>query len=56
MRGAPAADVGALLDLIVKLSQFAADHGDVIGELDLNPVLVHENGISLVDALLVKRT
>jgi hypothetical protein len=55
VRGGPAADVDALLDLIVKLSQFAADHGDVIGELDLNPVLVHEKGLSVVDALLVKR-
>ncbi len=56
VRGALPADVDALLDLVVKLSQFAADHGDVIGELDLNPVLVHDNGISIVDALLVKRT
>ncbi|MFP6774202.1 MAG: acetate--CoA ligase family protein [Alphaproteobacteria bacterium] len=55
VRGGPAADVDALLDLIVKLSQFAADYGDVIGELDLNPVLVHEKGLSVVDALLVKR-
>ena len=55
VRGAAPADVDALLDLVVKLSQFAADHGDQIGELDLNPVLVHENGVSVVDALLVKR-
>jgi acetyltransferase len=56
VRGAAAADIDALLDLVVKLSQFAADHGEVIGELDLNPVLVHEKGLSVVDALLVKRS
>ena len=55
VRGAAPLDVDALLDLVVKLSQFAADHGDRIGELDLNPVLVHETGVSVVDALLVKR-
>ena len=58
VRGAPPADIDALLDLVVKLSLFAADHGDVIGELDLNPVLVHAkgDGLSVVDALLVKRS
>ncbi|MCG8547356.1 MAG: acetate--CoA ligase family protein, partial [Alphaproteobacteria bacterium] len=57
VRGAPAADVDALLDLIVKLSQLAADHADTIAEIDLNPVLVHPagEGVSIVDALIVKR-
>ena len=57
VRGEAAADIDALLDLVVKLSIFAADHGGVIGELDLNPVLVHGKGkgVSVVDALVVKR-
>jgi acyl-CoA synthetase (NDP forming) len=57
-RGAPAADVDALVALIVALSQFAADHADAIAEIDLNPVLVHAKGqgVSVVDALIVKRT
>ena len=55
-RGAAPADIDALVDLVVKLSQIASDHGDDIAELDLNPVLVHEQGVSVVDALLVKRT
>ncbi len=55
-RGSPAADVDALADLMVKLSQFAADHSDAIAEIDLNPVLVHPKGegVSVVDALIVK--
>ncbi len=56
-RGAPAADVDALVDLMVRLAQFAADHADEVAEIDLNPVLVHPKGqgVSVVDALIVKR-
>jgi acyl-CoA synthetase (NDP forming) len=57
-RGQPAADVPALVELIVRLSQFAADHADEIAEIDLNPVLVHSEGqgATVVDALIVKRS
>ena len=56
-RGAPAADVDALVDLMVRLSQFAADHAETVAEIDLNPVLVHARGkgVSVVDALIVKQ-
>jgi acyl-CoA synthetase (NDP forming) len=56
-RGAPPADRAALAELIVTLSRFAADHGDLIEEIDLNPVIVHPQGqgLSVVDALIVKR-
>ena len=56
-RGAPPADSEALADLIVRLSQFAADHADAIAEIDLNPVIVHAKGqgVSVVDALIVKQ-
>ena len=40
-RGMPPADIDALVDLMVRLSQFAADHADDIAEIDLNPVIVH---------------
>jgi acyl-CoA synthetase (NDP forming) len=55
-RGQPAADLPALADLMVRLAQFAADHADVIEEIDLNPVIVHPlgQGASVVDALIVK--
>jgi acyl-CoA synthetase (NDP forming) len=57
LRGAPAADVGALADLLVRLSRFAADHDALIQEIDLNPVVVHAagQGVSVVDALIVPR-
>ncbi|HMH99224.1 MAG TPA: acetate--CoA ligase family protein, partial [Bradyrhizobium sp.] len=55
-RGMPAADTGALADLMVKLSQFAFDQAEDIAEVDLNPVIAHGNGVTVVDALIVKRT
>jgi acyl-CoA synthetase (NDP forming) len=54
-RGRPAADVEALADVMVQLSEFAADHADIVAEIDLNPVVVHASGVSLADALIVTR-
>jgi acetate---CoA ligase (ADP-forming) len=54
-RGAPPADLDALAALMVDLSRFAHDHADAIAEIDLNPVLVHPRGVSVVDALIVRR-
>ena len=55
-RGMRNADVGALANVMVWLSQFAADHADTVAEIDLNPVIVHEEerGVTIVDALIVK--
>ncbi|HRD77644.1 MAG TPA: acetate--CoA ligase family protein, partial [Hyphomicrobiaceae bacterium] len=57
VRGAPPSDVAALIDVIVRLGQFAVDHADLIAEIDLNPVIVHEagKGVTLADALIVTR-
>jgi acetyltransferase len=57
VRGAPPADRTALAELMVTLSRFAADHADLIDEIDLNPVIVHAQGqgLTVVDALIVKR-
>jgi succinyl-CoA synthetase beta subunit len=56
-RGRPAADTDALAELMVRLSQFAFDHADDVAEIDLNPVIVHNNGdgVAAADALIVKR-
>jgi acyl-CoA synthetase (NDP forming) len=58
VRGAPPADVAALIDLVVRLSHFAAEQSAVPIELELNPVIVHEHGkgVSVVDALLTIAT
>jgi acetate---CoA ligase (ADP-forming) len=57
VRGAPPSDIEALVDLMVKLAAFAADHAERLSEIDLNPVIVHPKGqgVSVVDALIVTR-
>ena len=54
-RGLPPADTKALAELMVRLAQFAADHADDIDAIDLNPVIVHAQGVSVVDALILRR-
>ena len=58
LRGAPAADVDALVRLLVAVSEFAAVAGETLEALDLNPVIVHPRGegVSVVDAGIVTRT
>jgi acyl-CoA synthetase (NDP forming) len=53
-RGAPAADVPALANLVARVSAFAAACQDAVREVELNPVIVHPagQGCSVADALL----
>jgi acyl-CoA synthetase (NDP forming) len=48
-RGAPPADTDALRDLLLRIGRLA-EMVPEIAELDLNPVLVHPDGYTLVDA------
>ena len=52
-RGAPAADVDALADTLVSVSQMAARLEGTLGELDLNPLMVLPagQGVKAADAL-----
>jgi len=58
VRGAPPADVDALVALLVAVSKFAAAAGGALEALDLNPVIVHPRGegVSVVDAGIVSGT
>ncbi|CAN5427398.1 GNAT family N-acetyltransferase [soil metagenome] len=47
-RGAPAHDERAVADVITRLSVMADDLPE-IAELDINPLIVHEQGVSVVD-------
>ena len=53
VRGRPAADIDALIDLIVRFSQMIVALSDSIAEIDLNPVIVTQAGCTIVDALVV---
>jgi len=48
-RGTPPADVGALRDLLLRVSRLADDLPEVT-ELDLNPVIARPDGVFVVDA------
>ena len=52
VRGAPPADVNALARALSRLSLLARDLGDLIGALDVNPVIVSSRGCVAVDALV----
>ena len=54
IRGKTPKDVNAIKDLIAKLSQVATAHPE-IQEIDLNPVIVHEKGVSIVDSRMIVR-
>jgi acyl-CoA synthetase (NDP forming) len=48
-RGAPKADVGALENVLLRLSALVESHPE-LAELDLNPVMVLPDGAAIVDA------
>ncbi len=57
LRGRPKADVAALVELLLKVSDFVAAHATQIDEMDLNPVWVgpQGQGVRALDAVLVGR-
>ena len=48
----PALDRKAVIDLVMKVSRMMDSRPD-INELDLNPVIVYEKGIAIVDARVI---
>ena len=53
-RGQPPADLDALVDALVRLSQLAVDLGDLVLALDINPLMVlpQGQGVRAVDTLV----
>jgi acetate---CoA ligase (ADP-forming) len=47
------ADVGALVDVIMKVQRLAMDLADDVAELDVNPLVVRPRGAVALDALVV---
>lgn len=54
-RGKPEADVEGIIDVLLKVSRLAVDLGDVISEIDINPLMVLDKGkgVKAADALVV---
>ncbi|MFB6619278.1 acetate--CoA ligase family protein [Streptomyces sp. NPDC085524] len=57
VRGAPAADVDALVEVILRIQRMALELGDELSELDINPLMVLPRGQGAValDALAICR-
>jgi hypothetical protein len=57
LRGRHAADRGAIVDAILRLAALGLDFGDRIAELDVNPLIVFEegSGARAADALIVRQ-
>ncbi len=53
VRGRPGADRTAVTRALVALSDLAADLGDLIAELDVNPLAAGPEGCAALDALVV---
>lgn len=53
VRGQPASDIDAFCDMAARFSMVVDQLRDVIVEADINPVIVHEQGCTAVDALIV---
>ena len=54
-RGRPPSDVGSFAKAASRLSLLAHDLGDLLAELDVNPVIVGPKGAVAVDALVVPK-
>ena len=52
-RGKPPADLDALADVLVKMSQFGAAHAGRVTSVEINPfIALHKSGVA-VDALIL---
>jgi succinyl-CoA synthetase beta subunit len=51
-RGAPAADVEALVDVVLAFSSLAVELGEHLDAVEANPVIVSPSGVVAVDALV----
>lgn len=51
-RGRPPADINSLINALLTVSQMIEENHE-INEMDLNPILVYENGIKIVDARII---
>jgi acetate---CoA ligase (ADP-forming) len=54
-RGSAAVNLPGLADIIVRLSEFAADQRSNILEVDINPIICAGGELTAVDALIVRR-
>lgn len=54
-RGRPKADIDAIVDTLMKISEFVMENEDVY-EMDLNPVFIYEDSLVCVDARIILKS
>ncbi|MDQ6600469.1 acetate--CoA ligase family protein [Bacillus salipaludis] len=53
VRGQAPADLETLIDVLLKVSDLISDADGGIEEIDINPLIVYENGLKAADALII---
>ncbi len=48
-------DQEAIIDVLLKVSTLVQDYRDDIKEIDINPLIVYENGVTAADALIITK-
>ena len=58
VRGKKPSDVAAIVDVLLRISRLAQDCKDIIAEIDINPLIVFDEGrgVKAADALVVLKT
>jgi len=51
-RGKPKADINAIVDTLMKISDFVVEHEEIY-EMDLNPVFIYKDDLICVDARII---
>ena len=52
-RDTAAADIDALVDILLKLSKLSLENEETIDQIDLNPVIALSKGAAVVDARII---
>jgi acyl-CoA synthetase (NDP forming) len=55
VRGQEKSDLNAIVETALRLAQFAADCGDLIAELDINPLIAGPEDVVVADALIIPK-
>ena len=55
VRDLPAVDRDVLALSVARMSELLADFGDVIAEMDVNPVICRGDRVTAVDGLIIKQ-
>ena len=52
-RGKAHADIEAIIEVLLKVSKLVTENEAIIDELDINPLIVYEEGVKAADAMIV---